>query len=244
MSAPAFGTPASGPDAPKWRLARFLRVTVAKMLLAAYRTRVLDEQKVPATGGFILAGNHVSNLDPALLWCTIPRETHFVAKIEMFDSPIIGWGLQRFWAFPIKRGAADREAIQRATTLLTYGEPVAMFPEGTRRRADTVIGEDGLGEAHSGVAFIAMRAGVPVLPVGIVGTDEALPPGAKLPRFPRVTIAYGDPVHPDDFTEGGKKERLAAMTAEIMRRIAVARDGAAAAEGRPAVTGNASQEAK
>lgn len=244
MSAPAFGTPASGPDAPKWRFARALRTAVAPILLAVYRTRVIDEQKVPATGGFILAGNHVSNLDPALLWCAIPRETHFIAKAEMFSIPVLGWGLSRLWAFPIKRGSADREAIQRATVLLKAGEPVGIFPEGTRRRADTVIGEDGLGEAQSGVAFIALRAGVPVLPVGIVGTEEALPPGAKLPRFPRVTIAYGDPVHPGDFTEGSRKEQLAAITAEIMRRIAAARDGAASASGRPASTNDSILEAK
>jgi len=244
VSAPAFGTPASGPDAPKWRLARALRTAFAPILLGVYRTRIIDEHKVPATGGFILAGNHVSNLDPALLWCAIPRETHFIAKAEMFSAPVLGWGLQRVWAFPIKRGSADREAIQRATILLKAGEPVGIFPEGTRRRADTVTGDDGLGEAQSGVAFIAMRAGVPVLPVGIVGTEEALPPGAKIPRFPRVTIAYGDPVHPGEFTEGGRKEQLAAMTAEIMRRIAAARDGAASANGRPASVNDSLQEAK
>lgn len=224
MSAPEFGSPASGPDAPKWRLARVLRVTIAYLFIAAYRVRVLDEDKVPSSGGFILAGNHVSYLDPVLLWCTTKRETHFVSKAEMFSVPFIGWLLARVWVLPIKRGSADRQAIQRATLLLQRGETVGMFPEGTRRRSDDGGAPDDLGAAHSGVAFIAMRAGVPVIPVGIIGTDKALPAGAKIPRFPRVTIRYGDPVHPDQFTEGGRKEQLAAMTAEIMRRIAAARD--------------------
>jgi 1-acyl-sn-glycerol-3-phosphate acyltransferase len=65
---------------------------------------------------------------------------------------------------------------------------------------------------------------VPVVPVGISGTDKALPPGAKLPRFPRVTLCFGQPVRSEDFPEGGRKEKTAAMTAEIMRRIAAARD--------------------
>lgn len=229
MSAPAFGSRASGPDAPKWRLARFLRATLAKVLLALYRVRVIDAHKLPATGGYILAGNHVSYLDPVLLWCVTPRETHFVAKSELFEVKLLGWLLQSVWVFPITRASADREAITRATTLLTAGEPVGMFPEGTRRRPGAEATDD-LGEAHSGVAFIATRAGVPVIPVGIVGTDKALPAGAVLPKFPRVTIRIGDPVHPDSFTEGGRKEKLAAMTAQIMKRIAAARDGAA--EGR------------
>ncbi len=225
MSAPAFGSPAIGPDAPKWRLARILRVTVARLFIAAYRVTIVNAEKLPATGGFILAGNHVSYLDPTLLWCVMPRETHFVAKSELFKTGPLGWLLSRVWVFPIQRASADREAITQATNLLTGGEPVGMFPEGTRRRPGAVVADD-LGEAHSGVAFIAMRAGVPVVPVGIIGTDKALPAGAKIPRFPRVTIRIGDPVYPDAFTEGGRKEKLAAMTAEIMKRIAAARDGA------------------
>jgi 1-acyl-sn-glycerol-3-phosphate acyltransferase len=225
VSAPEFGSPAIGPDAPKWRLARFLRVTVAKLFIGAYRVRVLDAEKIPTTGGFILAGNHVSYLDPVLLWCTFPREPHFVAKSELFEVGPLGWLLRRVWVFPITRASADREAITRATTLLAGGEPVCMFPEGTRKRPGTTATDD-LGEAHSGVAFIAMRAGVPVLPVGIVGTEKALPAGAKIPRFPQVTIQYGDPIDPASFTEGGRKEKLAAMTAEIMKRIAAARDAA------------------
>jgi 1-acyl-sn-glycerol-3-phosphate acyltransferase len=220
VSAPPLASPACGPDAPKWRLARFLRATIGKVLLAAYRTRFLGAENVPADGGFVLAGNHVSYLDPALLWCGAPRPTHFVAKQELFDTPVVGWLIARVWAFPIHRGTADREAIQRATDLLRRGEPVGIFPEGTRRAA----GEAGeAGEGHAGVAFIAMRAGVPVVPVGISGTEKALPRGARFPRFPRVSIKYGTPVQPEEFAEGGRRERTEAMTAEIMRRITEAR---------------------
>jgi 1-acyl-sn-glycerol-3-phosphate acyltransferase len=225
VSAPVVGAPASGASAREWRLARFLRVTVAQLLKAVYRTRVIGAENVPAEGGFVLAGNHVSYLDPALLWCVAIRPTHFIAKQELFDKPLLRWVLTRVWSFPINRGTADREAIQRATDLLQHGEPVGIFPEGTRQLAGQSAE---LGEAHQGVSFIAMRAGAPVVPVGIAGTDKALPKGAKLPRFPRVTIAYGEPVYPEAFSEGGRKERTKAMTAEIMRRIEMAR---AAAEG-------------
>jgi 1-acyl-sn-glycerol-3-phosphate acyltransferase len=221
VSAPPAASKLSGPGAPKWRLARFLRAFAAPLLLAIYRTQFRGEENVPASGGFILAGNHVSYLDPALLWAGAPREVHFVAKQELFETPVIGWGLPRLFVLPISRGTADRVAIQRATDLLGYGEPVGIFPEGTRQVPGAPTDEPS--EAHAGVAFIAMRADVPVVPVGIAGTDRALPKGAKLPRFPKVTVRYGEPVRPEEFTEGSRKERTQAMTAEIMRRIAAAR---------------------
>lgn len=217
MSAPPLGTLASGPGAPPWRLARFLRATVGKLVLAAYRTRFLGKERLPREGGYILAGNHQSYLDPILLWCGTPKPTHFIAREDLFERRIIGGGLRRFWGIPIKRGAADREAIQRATAILKAGEPVGIFPEGTRRRPGQE-GSDAV-DAHAGVAFIASRAGVPVIPVGIVGTDRALPRGAKVPRFPRVTFSYGEAVRPEEFEALGRREALDAMTREIMRRI-------------------------
>ena len=200
------------------RGARFLRATVAKALLALYRTRFEGEERIPARGA-ILAANHVSYLDPVLLWCGTPRPTHFMAKAELWDVRLFEWGLPRLWAFPVRRGEADRTAIATATAHLQDGALVGIFPEGTRRRE----GNDELGAANEGVAFIAMRAEVPVVPVGIVGTEDALPPGARLPRFPRVRVWYGHPVDPARFTEGSRKERVAAMTGAIMDGIREAR---------------------
>lgn len=220
MSPSPVALPITGPEAPPWRFARFLRAYVGPALLAVYRTRCSGAEHVPVTGGFILAGNHASNLDPPLLWAASPRGLHFLAKQELFDNPLLRWAYSRVWAIPIRRGAADRLAIGRATALLEAGDAVGIFPEGTRQLPDAPVDESA--EAHAGVAFIAMRAGVPVVPVGIAGTDRALPKGALLPRFPRVTVCYGEPIRPEEFTEGGRKERMKAMTAEIMRRIAVA----------------------
>jgi 1-acyl-sn-glycerol-3-phosphate acyltransferase len=203
-----------------------MKATAAHLLVALYRMRVFGLENLPEQGGYILAGNHVSYLDPILLWCVTPHRTHFVARAELFDTPVVGWVSSHVYAFPISRDSADRVAIQRATDLLTHGEPVGMFPEGTRKRAGQDSTDTTLGEAHAGVAFIAMRAGVPVVPVGISGTEKALPVGAKIPRFPRVTVRFGFPVSPQEFAEGGRKERTAAMTTEIMRRIALERDAA------------------
>ncbi len=217
-SADLRGKPASGPDSPGWALARFLRATVGKVLLAVYRTRIEGLENIPA-GGALLAGNHVSYLDPALLWCASPRPVHFVAKAELWQTGWLGWALDHFWALPVERGTADRAMISNATILLAGGELVGMFPEGTRGHRAS----DELGEAHQGVSFIALRASVPVVPVGIAGTDRALPRGARLPRFPKVTIRFGEPLQPESFV-GGRKERMESLTAELMVRIAHERD--------------------
>jgi 1-acyl-sn-glycerol-3-phosphate acyltransferase len=221
LDAPLLGKPASGPDAPPWRLARFLRATVCKLFLALYRTRFLGVEHLPSDGGYVIAGNHLSYLDPMLLWCGTPRPTHFLARDNLFEAPIVGWALPRLWGIPISRASADREAITRATNLLKAGEVIGIFPEGTRQDPNRPAGEPA--EAHAGVAFIALRAGAPVVPVGITGTDRALPKGARLPRFPKVTFRFGEPVIPEEFADLGRKERLEAMTAEIMRRIAALR---------------------
>lgn len=211
------GKPALGPDAPSWRLATFLRATVGRLILALYRTRFEGTEKLPA-GGAIIAGNHVSYLDPVLLWCGTPRPTHFMAKKELWEIGWLGWALDHFWAFPVDRFGADREAITTATRLLESGQWVGIFPEGTRHRETP--GE--LGEAQGGVSFISIRSGAPIVPVGIVGTDKAWPPGKRLPRLVRVRVKFCDPVCPEDFA-GTRKEKVAAMTAEVMRRIDAAR---------------------
>jgi len=199
-------------------LTKVLRATFGRIVLAAYRTRFIGTENIPE-GGAVLAGNHVSYLDPVLLWCGAPRPVHFMAKVELWESRLLGAALDRLLAFPVHRGAPDRAALMRATELLRSGELVGIFPEGTRQ--DSSTGE--LGEASEGVAFIALRASVPVVPVGIAGTERALPRGARLPRFPRVTFKFGEPVHPGEVEAPGRKERVDLMTSLVMRRIAAAR---------------------
>lgn len=192
-------------------IARFLRSTAARLLLAAFRVRLIGVENLPA-GGAILSGNHVSYGDPVLLWCAAPRPVHFMAKSELWETTWLGWALHNLWTFPIKRGEADRTAIQTATELLKRGDLVGIFPEGTRNK-------EGMGEGQQGAAFIAMRAGVPIVPIGIAGTDKIKPKGSRLMHFPRVTMAFGQPVSADDFADLGRKERVEAMTGRVMASI-------------------------
>jgi 1-acyl-sn-glycerol-3-phosphate acyltransferase len=201
-------------------LARAIRVTVAKVLPLLFRTRVLGRERVPA-GGVILAGNHVSYADPVLLWCESPRPVHFMAKSDLWDHGFIGWGLDRLWAFPVRRDAVDRAALTKASGLLKADEIVGIFPEGSRHAAE--------GESHGGAAFLSIHNRVPVVPVGIAGTERIWPKGKRLPRLPRVVFSFGEPIDPAAFGEHGHKERVGEMTDSIMagiaREVEVARKG-------------------
>lgn len=195
-------------------LGRILRPTIGRLFLLAFRVRLHGIENVPAAGA-IIAGNHVSHMDPVLLWCGSPRPVHFMAKRELWDGRFLRWFMPRVWAFPVNRGGADRAAIDNATRLLDAGELVGIFPEGTRSED-----AEALGQAHGGAAFIALRAGVPIIPTAFVGTENVLPKGAKLPRLRRVTVSFGSPVSPDMFQDGSRKQRVEAMTATVMQHIA------------------------
>lgn len=196
-------------------LGRFVRVTAAKILPLFFRTKLTGADNVPQ-GGAVLAGNHVSYMDPVLLWCVSPRPVHFMAKRELWRTRLFAWGLPRLWAFPVNRGEPDRAAITTATELVKAGELVGVFPEGSR----SAEGTTDLGEAHGGAAFIALRAGAPVVPIAFVGTEKVWPRGVKLPRLRRTYIRIGAPIDPAAvLPDGGRKERVEALTQLMMRRI-------------------------
>lgn len=188
-------------------LARCLRATAAPLLLAVFRVRVVGGDRVPLEGGALLAGNHVSYMDPVLLWCCLSRPVRFMAKAELWGNRVFAWVLPRIGAFPVRRGEADRSAIAVATDTLAGGGLVGMFPEGTRGGGRETT-------AHDGVSFLAMRAHVPVVPVGLVGTETAWPRGRRLPRPVPVTIAFGEPLAPEGYDGRGP------LTAAVMDAIA------------------------
>lgn len=196
-------------------LPRMVRATLGRLLLLLYRTRLDGVENIP-TGGALLAGNHVSYLDPMLMWSASPRPVHFMAKRELWDSKFIAWLLPRLWGFPVNRGEPDRTAITTATELLKSGELVGVFPEGGRAEE----GDARLREAQGGAAFIALRADSPIVPVAFVGTERAWPKGARLPRLVRTYIRIGAAILPSAvLPEGGRKERVSALTTLVMERI-------------------------
>ena len=148
-------------------------------------------EHIPLNGGFILASNHLSNLDPVVMGISAGRRINFMAKIELFRKQPLGFLLTKLGAFPVKRGEADFGALKEAVKRLNKGKPVLMFIEGARRAGDA------LPKAQPGVGFLAVKAKVPVIPVYVDGTQNVMPPRHKfLVRNP-VTIRFDPPVNVD-----------------------------------------------
>ncbi|HJM27713.1 MAG: lysophospholipid acyltransferase family protein [Acidimicrobiales bacterium] len=139
-------------------------------------------------GPVILAPVHRSNLDAPLLVVQTPRMIHALAKESLFSSKPVAWIMSALGGVPVNRGAADRDALKAAQSLLEEGASIIVFPEGTRQIGDVV------GDVFDGAAFLAARTGAKVIPVGIGGTEHALPPGGKTPRRVRVRIVVGEPM--------------------------------------------------
>jgi 1-acyl-sn-glycerol-3-phosphate acyltransferase len=224
------GKPFYGPDAPGWGFLWCIKYGIAWILLVLFRIRVIGKENL-VPGGAILAANHVSMLDSVLLFTThLGKQPHFVAKSELYDLKIgqwkaLAWFLDKVGTLPVNRGTADRAMINQCTDLLNAGEWVCIFPEGTRKTAGVVSAE--MGEAMGGAAFLSARTDVPVIPIGIGGTEHIMIEGNRFPRFPRVTYIIGEPIYPHDF-EGKRKERVTNMTNAIMEQIKALRDQARA----------------
>ena len=147
----------------------------------AYNTRL-----IPRRGGFILASNHTSYLDPVVLGICSVRRMNFMAKKELFKGAL-GYILTKLGSFPVKRGEADLGAMKEGIKRLKNGRVVLIFVEGTRR-----VGNEP-SKAHPGAGFLAIKSGVPVVPVFLKGTDKVMPPGAKFFNRGRVYATFGEP---------------------------------------------------
>lgn len=155
--------------------------------LCFFPRKVYGRNNIPLKGAFVLASNHISNIDPPILGISTRRRLHFMAKIELFKNPFVGWWLRQLWAFPIKRGESDFGALKEALRILKSGEPVLLFPEGTRRVAGDEL------KPQPGIGFLVLKAKVPVLPVYIHGSDNVMPPGSKSFKRSLITVTVGEP---------------------------------------------------
>jgi 1-acyl-sn-glycerol-3-phosphate acyltransferase len=150
------------------------------------RREVVGLGNVPRHGPAILASNHLNLADSLLLVSLVPRRIIFMGKIELWSTPIIGPLYGLYGCIPVRRFEADVAALRRSEKVLRQGHVLAMFPEGTRSP------HPGLGKGHPGTAIIALRTGVPIVPVGVSGTEVVSLPRSFLHRT-RVRIAFGQP---------------------------------------------------
>ena len=175
-----------------------------------FRLRASGVENVPE-GGFVLASNHLSNMDPWPLGLPLwpRRQLRFMAKSELFN-PVLKPILYGGGAFPVRRGTGDREAMRTAIQLVQDGEIVVMFPEGTRRTKG--LRKKFEARAHTGAARIALSAGSPLVPAAINGTD-------RLSRLGPMRIAYGEPLSLDELARSDVKHAAEEATEQLMARI-------------------------
>ncbi len=178
-----------------YQIVRFLIWLVAKVL---WRMSFEGLEHVPKRGPFVLAPVHRSFIDFGLVSGVTRRRMGYMGKESLWKSKLLGSFISMLGAYPVNRGAPDREALRRTLDLLERGEPLVLFPEGTRRSGPVIE------HLHEGAAFVASRAGVPLVPVGIGGSERALPKGKKLPRPVRIHILVGEPLVPAPVAEGAR----------------------------------------
>lgn len=122
-------------------------------------------ENIPREGGAVVAANHTTWFDPVAVACALNRPVHFMAKAELFRNPLIAKLLRKVYAFPVRRGQADREAIRTALEVAGNGHLLGIFPEGTRGQGDAML------PLQSGAVFIAAKSGVPIIPVAVSGVS-------------------------------------------------------------------------
>jgi 1-acyl-sn-glycerol-3-phosphate acyltransferase len=175
-----------------------LHTVVPPVAKAVWRPDVRGLDNIPPTGGVILASNHLSFADSVVIPIVVPRKVVFLAKSDYFTRPGLGGAAQRAWFQGLGMLPVDRDdtraalgSLDTALEVLGRGEAFGIYPEGTRSR-------DGrLYRGRTGVAHLALTAGVPVVPVGLCGTEALQPVGAKLPRLVKFRVSFGEPL---DFT--------------------------------------------
>ena len=168
----------------------FLRALMRAMttVFLAGLFKVVGLENTPRTGPLIICPNHSATLDPPMVPAFVPRgDTWSMAKSEYFKRPLSNFIFRAYHAFPVVRHTADRVALTRSFDLLKAGQVLVIYPEGTRVESGV------LAKPEPGAGFLAQKAGCPVLPVGLTGTRECLPKGARWPRRTRVTITFGKP---------------------------------------------------
>ena len=193
---------------PWYRLIQFISRTLFRLF---FGMKVKGLENVPKTGPVIFAPIHCSFLDPPLVGCTCPRFMRFMAKEELFKG-LLGAMIKSLGTFPIARGQGDTGALRIAKTTLEQGGTLLVFPEGTRN--DGVY----LNALQPGVLLLADKSKAKIVPIGIAGTDVALPKGAKGPKRAKITIYYAPPFQVSDLGVRGKQLR-AAFNDELSNRL-------------------------
>ncbi|MEG0693683.1 MAG: lysophospholipid acyltransferase family protein [Oscillospiraceae bacterium] len=187
---------------------KFARRICLFVMRFAFKIRFHDEKNMPQVEGYILAANHVSNIDPLFIGIGCKKNVRFMAKVELFKNPILRAILNGVGTFPVSRGTGDHTAIDKAIAVVKRGDVLGIFPEGTRSK-------DGkLGRAKSGAVVVAAKTGGDIVPVGIKYGEKTL-------WRRNIDVYYGKPITNEQLaiTDNSKAE-LKAASRLLMERIA------------------------
>jgi 1-acyl-sn-glycerol-3-phosphate acyltransferase len=193
-----------------------IRGLVVGICVGYTRTKVVGKHNIPSTGAFLLAPIHRSNIDTPLAAAVTRRRMRFMGKDTIWKVKPIGWIISALGAFPVTRGTADREALKRCIAVLEAGEPLVLFPEGTRQSGPVVQ------PLFDGAAYVAVKAGVPIIPVGIGGSEGVMPKGSKMIYPKKCVVIVGEPISvPRDETgkvpRSAVKELTETLSGELQR---------------------------
>jgi len=167
---------------------RAVRLFIRIVIFRWVRTEVHGAEHLELEGPVIIAPVHRSNLDAPLVAASCSRRMRALAKQSLFVNPVSAWVCAALGAIPLRRGEADRDAMRSARAILDDGEMMIVFPEGTRQRGDRVAG------VFDGMSYLASKTGATIVPVGIGGTERALPSGAKFLHRCRTAVVVGEPI--------------------------------------------------
>jgi 1-acyl-sn-glycerol-3-phosphate acyltransferase len=191
----------------------FVRALVVPLARVVFRVRVTGLEHVPPTGVYILAPSHRSAIDPAFAAFATRRRIRFMAKREIFTTRLGRRAFTALGAIEVDRGATDRGALRASKAALDAGEPLGIFPEGTRRDDPEV--ED----LFDGCSYLALKLGVAIVPVGIGGSDAIMAKGRRIPRLPRIAVVIGAPIEPPPSSGVTTRSEIAGLTATLRARL-------------------------
>jgi len=192
-------------------LYRIVRAVVLAFCRLYLRETVEGTEHVPITGPFVLAPVHRSFIDFGIASAVTRRRLRYMGKDSLWKIGFLGKLLSVLGAFPVRRGAADRDALRRSIEVLEAGEGLVLFPEGTRRFGPVVE------HLFEGAAYVASRTGAPIVPVGIGGSERAMRKGRKLPRPVKVHVVVGPPLVPRPAADGRVSRRAVHELTEQLR---------------------------
>lgn len=187
-----------------YKLSYYIILTIYRIL---FRIEIKGREHLPQSGAMLVCANHISLLDPPMLEIAVRRQTRFMAKEELFKIPILGQLIRSYGAFPVKRGAGDRQALRKSLEILQEGQTLGIFPEGTRSKTGEVL------KGHTGVGMFALRTDAQVVPLAIIGPYRL---------FRKVKVVIGPVINMDDLKQVEKvtSEEIRIASERIMEHIA------------------------